>query len=90
MSGVTRKVQETGRVTIPRTILDAAYIKPGDDVELYLGQEGLVTVIVIRPASNVCLFCKHPVFRGQYVEHKDRVVCHSCIKEMKGIDYATE
>lgn len=86
MAGIQRKVQEAGRITIPKDTLAAAQIKSGDYLEVFLEREGTVNVLVLRPAATKCLFCRNTVFRGEYTEHHERIICKECLEEIKEME----
>ncbi len=85
MAGIIRKIQDTGRITIPKSTMDAAQIAPGDYLEVFVEKEGTITSLVLRPASNRCLFCSEPVFSLgiDHIELKGRIVCTTCTEEIQ-------
>lgn len=71
----TRKVDEVGRVSIPKALLEQLQVqKDADSLDFYV-HEG---TIVLKPSVSKCTFCKSETsqqFRGNFV-------CPSCKSEL--------
>ena len=76
MLGIVRKVDELGRVVIPKEMRDVLNINIKDPVEIFADDEG----IVIKKFSASCVFCgnmqKAMLYRGKFV-------CDECIGEIR-------
>ena len=71
--GIVRKIDELGRVVIPKEIRKKYKMNEGDNVEIYT-ENG--KVILIKHTTVRCLFCK------QEVDVQDKY-CRNCGKELK-------
>ena len=71
--GISRKVDELGRIVIPKEIRNQFNIQEKDPVEIFT--EG--NSIVLKKYEKSCLFCgstkKLDTFKG-------RLICHKCME----------
>lgn len=74
-TGIVRKVDELGRVVIPKELRNTLGINERDPLEIYV--EG--HKIILQKYQNRCLFC------GEKTENAfmDKCVCEGCINKMK-------
>lgn len=73
-----RKIDELGRIVIPREIRRSLEIDEGDALEFFVSSSS----IVIRKYVNVCLFC------GSYdnlIKFRDKLVCKDCVKYLSSL-----
>ena len=70
--GVVRKVDDMGRVLIPKGMRERYGIKEGDLIEIF--DEG--DSIVMKKHGRRCVFCHGS---DGLVEYKEKFVCKSCI-----------
>lgn len=75
-TGIVRKVDELGRIVIPKELRKMFNIKEKDALEIYVEEDR----IVLRKHENSCVFCKAT---ENLKEYKDKFVCPQCIKEIK-------
>lgn len=71
--GIVRKIDELGRVVIPKEIRKKYKMNEGDNVEIYT-ENG--KVILTKHTTVRCLFCE------QEVDIQDKY-CRNCGKELK-------
>ena len=72
---ITRKLDETGRIVLPKPYREALGIKIGDDIEITL-DEGC---IVLKKPQELCVICGNvgtTIFKGV-------PLCESCVEEIK-------
>ncbi len=71
---ISRKLDETGRIVIPKPFREALSIHEGDDVEILMCDG----YIALRKPREVCDFC------GGYstMEFKGKRLCAKCIDEI--------
>ena len=75
-TGITRKVDELGRVVIPIELRRTMEIEEKDPLEIYVDGDK----IILRKHEPACLFCAS----AENIEHyKGRNICQSCISAMK-------
>lgn len=76
-TGIVRKVDELGRLTIPKEIRRMLNIKDNvDSFEMFT--EG--NTLILRKYSPSCVFCNS--FETDMVSYKGMNVCKSCIKSL--------
>lgn len=77
-TGIVRKIDELGRIVIPielRRILD---ISDKDSVEIFT-EDG---TIVLKKYEPACIFCGQA---KQVSNVRGKMICHSCLSEIKKI-----
>ena len=74
-TGITRKVDELGRVVLPVELRRTLDIAEKDVLEIYVDNHS----IILKKYEPTCVFCDNT--RG-VVEFKGKNVCPSCIKEL--------
>ena len=76
--GIVRRVDELGRLVIPKELRRKIDVMDGDEVEI-LGGEGC---IIIKKYSPACAFCGGD---EELVSFKDRKICSDCIREISSL-----
>ena len=71
-----KKVQELGRVTIPKEVRDTLDIDEGDAIEMYVDGNRMI----LQKYLPGCVFCGHV---HKTIEHGGLVVCLDCIKQLQ-------
>ena len=77
-TGITRPIDELGRIVIPKEIRNSLNINSKDLVEIYI--EG--DMIILKKNENRCSLC------GGYedlIPYNDRFVCRSCAENVKNL-----
>jgi transcriptional pleiotropic regulator of transition state genes len=76
-TGVTRPIDELGRVVLPKELRKSLGIVENESrVEIFVeGQD-----IILRKYQSGCLFCGEE--HGNF-EYKGKKICKSCLKELK-------
>ncbi len=77
-TGIIRKVDELGRIVVPKEMRTALEIKEGDRTEITL--EG--NSIVIKKYEDACIFCKSA---KDLYDFGGKKICSACISALKGI-----
>lgn len=75
-TGVVRKVDELGRLTIPKEIRDSKRISKNTPLQIYV--EG--DKIIVENTEIGCSFCNK---KKSLYEFKGKMVCKECIKNIK-------
>lgn len=83
---VIRRIQkQTGRISIPKSVLRSIGAETGDVVQLSLERDEEGPYIVITKSSLHCYICGDPLIKGKYTPVGDKNVCNTCLTEtMKG------
>lgn len=75
-TGIIRKVDELGRIVIPKELRRLFNIKEKDAIEIYVENES----IVLRKHESSCVFCKST---DNLTEYKGKFICPQCMKELQ-------
>ena len=75
-TGVVRKIDEMGRVVIPKEIRNVLGIYDGDILEIFVDNGD----IIFRKHQRACIFCSG---REDLELFNEKPVCRSCIERMK-------
>lgn len=78
-SGIVRKVDELGRLVIPKEIRSAYDLNEGSPVEIYTDNNNII--LTKYHPSTVCIFCNEAEGVTQF---KGKNVCPECRKELAG------
>ena len=74
-TGIVRKVDELGRIVIPKELRKKYYIAEKDSLEIYVDGEQ----IILKKYSPACIFC------GQVKDNrtfKGKIICSDCLEEL--------
>jgi transcriptional pleiotropic regulator of transition state genes len=74
--GVVRKVDQLGRIVLPKSLRKRYQMNEGDPVEILVQGDH----IILERYKPKCIFC---MSSEKVVEYKDRYVCLSCMNEMQ-------
>lgn len=76
-TGIVRKVDELGRLTIPKEIRKQLNIRDNvDSFEMFTDGKNLI----LRKYAPSCVFCNS--FESDMISYKGMNVCKSCINEL--------
>jgi len=75
-TGITRKVDELGRVVIPIELRRVMAIDEADPLEIYTDNEK----IILKKYRPGCIFCGNA---EGLINIKGNNICQSCLKELK-------
>ena len=73
--GIVRKVDELGRIVIPKELRRTLNIEEGDPLEIFVDGEE----VILRKYEPGCVFCGNVKY---VVEFKGKKVCTNCIKDI--------
>lgn len=77
--GIVRRVDELGRVVIPKELRDKFGIKVKDSLEIYVDGPS----IILKKYDPNCIFCGDT---KNLVRYKDKLVCEKCIKNIQVVE----
>lgn len=72
-TGLVRKIDENGRIVLPKDIRDKMGIDEGDALEFFYDNDNLI----IKKYSHYCIFCGN---EEDVVQFKGKDVCKGCVK----------
>ena len=77
-TGIVRRVDELGRLVIPKEMRKKMNIADNDPVEIFVDGEK----IIITKYTPFCTFCQSD---ERVTEFKGRNVCRACLEEMRSL-----
>lgn len=77
-TGIIRKVDELGRIVIPKEMRDMFNIVEKDLIEIFIDGDN----IILRKYEETCIFCKSNKNLSLF---KDKSVCKNCIEKINGV-----
>ena len=75
-TGIVRKVDELGRVVIPKELRRTGDIAEGDPLEFYVEGEQ----IILKKYEPNCTFCGQA---DEILVYKGKNICRKCLREIK-------
>lgn len=82
-TGIIRRIDDLGRIVIPKEIRRVNDIVEGDPMEIYTDEDGKVILKKYIPA-NACVVCGE---LDKTVEFKGKCICEKCIAGLVDGDY---
>jgi AbrB family transcriptional regulator, transcriptional pleiotropic regulator of transition state genes len=76
-TGMSRKIDDLGRVVIPAEMRKGFGLKDGDYLEISVEQDQ----IILSKRHDICVFCSSP---ADLKEFKEQMICATCIRELTG------
>lgn len=73
-SGISRPIDELGRIVIPKEIRTALEISPKDEIEIYIENDR----IILKKTKPACAICGG---ENGLIEIKDKYICASCVEK---------
>lgn len=79
-TGIVRRIDDLGRLVIPKELRRAYQIEEGDSLEIFTDNEG----IIIRKYENTkkCVFCGESDVNS-LVTYKGVAICRNCLNDIK-------
>ena len=77
-TGVIRRIDELGRMVVPKEIRNKLSIATGDPIEIYVEGEQ----IILKKCEDVCTFCSSAAALTEFFGRK---ICKSCLEELKNL-----
>ena len=75
-TGIVRKVDELGRIVLPIELRRTLDIAEKDAIEIYVDGDA----IMLKKYAPSCVFCGETKGVTRY---KDKIICTSCVQELK-------
>lgn len=73
--GVVRKVDQLGRIVLPKSLRRRYQMNEGDPVEILVQGDH----IILEKYKPKCVFC---MSSNQVVEFQEKYICQTCLDEM--------
>ena len=78
-TGITRKVDELGRIVLPKELQRTMDIDVGTPLEIFVEGDG----IVLQKYSPSCIFCGNA---SHVIHFKGKTVCRDCLHQLQGLE----
>lgn len=78
-TGIIRKLDELGRVVIPKEIRNKLNIEEKDPIEIYLDGES----IVLKKYESGCIFCGNT---KDLVLYDGKLICKKCVNKLSELN----
>ena len=75
--GIVRKVDELGRIVLPKELRTTLDINERDALEIYVDGSN----IILRKYEPACIFCNNV---KDVINFKGKNICPNCLKEIAG------
>ena len=75
-TGIVRKIDQLGRIVIPKELRRTFTINEGDALEIYVDAE----TIILKKYTPDCIFCGEA---KDVTDHKGKNICKSCRKDLR-------
>lgn len=75
-TGIVRKIDDLGRIVIPREIRRVFSIEEGDPMEIYTDNDS----VILKKYEPACIFCGGA---DEITEFKGKKICHDCVQSVK-------
>lgn len=75
-TGIVRKVDELGRIVLPKELRETFKIDHKDPLEIYVEGDS----IILKKYEPACIFCGSA---NEVVNYMDKRVCKECIEKLK-------
>ena len=76
-TGIVRKIDELGRVVIPKELRKTLNIGEGDPIGFYVEGEQ----IILKKYEPNCIFCGQA---DEIINYKGKNICRKCLEQIKG------
>ncbi|APQ77077.1 AbrB/MazE/SpoVT family DNA-binding domain-containing protein [Clostridium botulinum] len=74
-TGIVRRVDNLGRVVLPKELRRTLNIDEKDSLEIYVDEEQ----IILKKYAPACIFCGEA---KEVINFKGKNICKSCLKEL--------
>ena len=78
-TGIVRKIDELGRIVLPKETRKILDIEEKDALEIYVGDGG---EIILKKYEPACLFCGEA---KDVILHESKHICKDCIERIKAL-----
>jgi transcriptional pleiotropic regulator of transition state genes len=75
-TGIVRKIDELGRVVLPKELRSTFDIESCDPLEVFVGDDGS---IILKKYESACMLCNSIEDLTTFHDH---YICHNCMRKM--------
>lgn len=75
-TGIVRRIDDLGRIVIPKETRRVLGIKEGDSLEIFTEDEN----IILKKYQPGCVFCSDA---KEVINFKGKMICKNCLKDIK-------
>ena len=77
-TGIVRKLDQLGRIVIPKELRNTFYLKEDDPIEIFVDGND----IILRKYQPACIFCNDA---SDVIQYEGKNICKNCIKKIKNL-----
>ena len=77
-TGISRPIDELGRIVIPKEMRNALDLKPKDEIEIYIDGSNMI----MKKASVCCVLCGS---REELLQVENGHICSACAKKIAAL-----
>ena len=77
-TGIVRKLDQLGRIVIPKELRNTFDLKEDDPIEIYVDGND----IILRKYQPACICCNDA---SDVIQYEGKNICRSCIKKIKNL-----
>ncbi len=74
-TGIVRKIDDLGRIVLPKELRNTMNIDKKDPMEIYVDED----TVILKKYQPACIFCGSA---EKTIEYKKKVICQDCLREM--------
>ena len=75
-TGIVRRIDDMGRLVIPKEMRAKLNIQNGDEIEFFVEGDR----VILKKYQPSCLFCASTY---SLLEYKDKFICPACLNDIK-------
>ena len=77
-TGISRPIDELGRIVIPKEIRNALDMRPKDEIEIYIEDGNMI----MKKAKPECAFCGTT---DELSAFSEKFICQNCIQKLQNL-----
>lgn len=77
-TGIVRKVDELGRIVLPKELRQTLNINEKDPIEIFVDNSS----IILQKYEPACMFCNNT---NDMVQYMGRNICKECLKAIEAV-----
>ena len=77
-TGIVRKLDQLGRIVIPKELRNTFYLKEDDPIEIFVDGND----VILRKYQPACIFCNEA---ADMVSFEGKNVCRKCLDKIKSL-----
>ncbi|HIZ55165.1 MAG TPA: AbrB/MazE/SpoVT family DNA-binding domain-containing protein [Firmicutes bacterium] len=74
-TGIVRKVDELGRIVLPKELRSTLDLNQGDALEIYVDGD----LIILKKYQPSCIFCDNA---SNTINYKGKIICRECLESL--------